>query len=227
MKQFVITLFIILSSSLACQAQTYLEHLQKKTPGLGSVTVHQSKDIDELVNGKAVAPQDNNTKTTSQAPLNKITEPQRKTTEPQANKTTEPQHKATAQEAQKKAEQSRHETGKDTSANKQDTKEEIETPVVDMRKKVMRKSYKVTGYRVQAYAGGNSRNDRLKAEQIGNTLKMNFPDQPVYVHFYSPRWICRMGNYRGLGEAQKMLAKVKAIGYRQACLVKGQITVQY
>ena len=258
MKQFVITLFIILSSSLACQAQTYLEHLQKKTPGLGSVTVHQSKAIDELVNGKAVAPQDNNTKTTPQAPLNKTTEPQRKTvdytqhktvepqhkqnnetlrkqqtepqrkqTEPQTNKTVEPQHKATTQEAQKKAEQQRHETGKDTSANKQDTKEEIETPVVDMRKKVMRKSYKVTGYRVQAYAGGNSRNDRLKAEQIGNTLKMNFPDQPVYVHFYSPRWICRMGNYRGLGEAQKMLAKVKAMGYRQACLVKGQITVQY
>ena len=92
MKQFVITLFIILSSSLACQAQTYLEHLQKKTPGLGSVTVHQSKDIDELVNGKAVAPQDNNTKTTSQAPLNKITEPQRKTTELQSLSTRQ-QHK--------------------------------------------------------------------------------------------------------------------------------------
>ncbi len=30
-------------------------------------------------------------------------------------------------------------------------KEETETPVVDMRKKVMRKSYKVTGYRVQVY----------------------------------------------------------------------------
>ena len=244
MKQFVITLFIILSSSLVCQAQTYLEHLQQKTPGLGSVTVHQSKAIDELVNGKAVAPQDNKTKTTPQTPLNKTTEPQHKTdytqrkltepqhkltehkqNEPQANRTVEPQHKTT-QEGQKKAE-TRHEAGKDTSANKPETKEEIETPVVDMRKKVMRKSYKVTGYRVQAYAGGNSRNDRLKAEQIGNALKMNFPDQPVYVHFYSPRWICRMGNYRGIGEAQKMLAKVKALGYRQACLVKGQITVQY
>jgi hypothetical protein len=65
-----------------------------------------------------------------------------------------------------------------------------------MRKKVMRKSYKVTGYRVQAFAGGNSRNDRLKAEQTGNQLKVHFPEQPVYVHFYSPRWICRMGNFR-------------------------------
>lgn len=253
MKQFVITLFIILSSSLACQAQTYLEHLQKKTPGLGSVTVHQSKDIDELVNGKAVAPQDNKTKTTPQQPQNKniesqrktvdytqhkTTEPQRKTTEPQhkiteplkanesqTSKTTEPQRKNTL-EGQKKTEP-RHETSKETSANKPENKEENETPVVDMRKKVMRKSYKVTGYRVQAFAGGNSRNDRLKAEQTGNALKMNFPDQPVYVHFYSPRWICRMGNYRSLGEAQKVLSKVKAMGYKQACLVKGQITVQY
>ena len=55
--------------------------------------------------------------------------------------------------------------------------EEKETPVVDMRKKVMRKSYKVTGYRVQAFAGGNSRNDRLKAEQTGNQLKVHFPEQ--------------------------------------------------
>ena len=100
-------------------------------------------------------------------------------------------------------------------------------PVVDMRKKVMRRSYKVTGYRVQIFAGGNSRNDRLKAEQTGNNIKMKFPDQPVYVHFYSPRWICRMGNFRELGEAKKVLAKVKALGYRQACLVKEQITVQY
>ena len=88
-------------------------------------------------------------------------------------------------------------------------------------------SYKVNGYRVQVFAGGNSRNDRLKAERIGNAIKMRYPDQPVYVHFYSPRWICRVGNFRSLEEARKMLAKVKAMGYRQACLVKGKITVQY
>lgn len=105
-------------------------------------------------------------------------------------------------------------------------KEETETPAVDMRKKVMRSSYKVTGYRVQAYAGGNSRADRQKAEQIGNAIKMRYPDQPVYVHFYSPRWICRIGNYRTLSEANVMLAKIRAMGYKQACLVKGKITVQ-
>ncbi len=213
MKQFVITLFIILSSSLACQAQKYLDHIQQKTPGLGTVTVHQSKAIDELVNGKATAPQDNKTTTKTTPQDNKTVEPQHKNE--LQHKTTEPQHKTT---------EGQH---NNATAKPDSNKQENETPVVDMRKKVMRKSYKVTGYRVQAYAGGNSRTDRQKAEQTGNALKMSFPDQPVYVHFYSPRWICRMGNFRNLSDAQKMLAKVKAMGYKQACLVKGQITVQY
>src|SRR3712207_9310542 len=84
-----------------------------------------------------------------------------------------------------------------------------------MRKKIMRRSYKVTGYRVQAFAGGNSRQDRIKAEQIGSKIKMKYPDEPVYVHFYSPRWICRIGNYRSFEEANRMLQRVKAMGYRQ------------
>ena len=44
-------------------------------------------------------------------------------------------------------------------------------------------SYKVDGYRVQVYAGGNSRKDRQTAEEIGAKLKRSFPTEPVYVHF--------------------------------------------
>ena len=232
MKQFVITMFFTLCSTMVCQAQTYLEHIQQNTPGLGKVTVNQSKAIDELVNGSnIVKPQDVKTKT--QQPL-KNNETPHKTTEPQ-HKATEPQHKALAPDSLKKNEQHYAAEGNkaaqkpegNKNAQKAENKEETEMPIVDMRKKMMRKSYKVTGYRVQVFAGGNSRNDRLKAEQTGNALKMSFPEQPVYVHFYSPRWICRMGNFRSLGEAQKFLSKVKAMGYRQACLGKGQITVQY
>ena len=125
----------------------------------------------------------------------------------------------------KKEEHSARENNNSTASGKQETETDI--PTVDMRKKIPLRSYKVNGYRVQVFAGGNSRNDRLKAERIGNAIKMRYPDQPVYVHFYSPRWICRVGNFRSLEEARKMLAKVKAMGYRQACLVKGKITVQY
>lgn len=97
----------------------------------------------------------------------------------------------------------------------------------DTRKKVMRNSYKVTGYRVQVFSGGNSRADRQKAEQAGAAMKQYFPSEPVYVHFYSPSWKCRIGNYRDQAEANRVLAQVKALGYKQACLVKGKISVQY
>lgn len=103
----------------------------------------------------------------------------------------------------------------------------MEIPTVDMRKKVMRRSYKVNGYRVQVFAGGNSRNDKIKAQNAGNAVKMAFPSQPIYVHFYSPRWICRMGNYRTYAEANAILQQVKKMGYKQACIVSGKITVAY
>ena len=235
MKQFILLFAIMVGITVSGNAQTYLEHLQQHTPGLGNVTVTQSKAIDELVNGKA-NPQDVKDKNVPQGnkdkniPQNHTTKTSPTTTHDKNNKTSESQKKLTP-DSVKKAEHHEAQTEKptqhETPVKKTDnSKEENETPVVDMRKKVMRQSYKVTGYRVQAYAGGNSRNDRLKAEQIGNAIKMKYPDQPVYVHFYSPRWICRIGNYRSLAEAQKMLAKVRAMGYKQACLVKGKITVQ-
>ena len=225
MKQFVTLCMIILCSAMTANAQTYLEHLKQKNQGQGVVTVNQSKAIDELVNGKQIAPQDNKTKTTPQ-PQKNLTDTQRKNTETQHKEgTATTQHKL-APDSLKKNETTK-EGNHESNTQKAENKEETDMPVVDMRKKVMRKSYKVTGYRVQVYAGGNSRNDRLKAEQTGNNIKMKFPDQPVYVHFYSPRWICRMGNFKSLAEAQKVLAKVKALGYKQACLVKGKITVQY
>ena len=91
----------------------------------------------------------------------------------------------------------------------------------------MRKSYKINGYRVQAFAGGNSRADRLRAESIRDNIKQVLPNEPIYVHFYSPRWICRVGNYRSYEEAARILKQVKGLGYKQACIVRGKITVQY
>lgn len=91
----------------------------------------------------------------------------------------------------------------------------------------MRNSRKVTGYRIQAYSGGNSREDRQKVESIGSAIKSRFPSLPVYVHFYSPRWICRVGNFRTYQEAESILKELKSMGYKQACIVKGKITVAY
>lgn len=176
MKKLIIFI-IVLCAAITGNAQNYLDHIQQKQQGSGSVTVTQNKEIDELVNGK---PQQESETTKTETTKKNVTTP---------------------------------------------NSEETTEAEVDMNKKVMRSSHKVTGYRVQAYAGGNTRADKQKAEQIKNAIKAHFPDQPVYVHFYSPRWICRVGNYRTMEEATEMLHKIRALGYSQASIVKGQITV--
>ena len=90
-----------------------------------------------------------------------------------------------------------------------------------------RGTYKTTGYRVQAFSGGNSRADRQQAERISNSIKSQYPNVPVYVHFYSPHWICRVGNYRTYEEAHQMLVSLRNMGYSQAYIVRGKITVAY
>lgn len=184
-KLLLITLLMV--CALNAGAQTYLEHLQAKEAGMGKVTVHQSKALDELING-----------TKNERPNNGVAATPEKKTD-----TTEKVGKTTVDD---------------------DIPDDVY--VVDTSKKIMRGGHKVSGYRVQVYAGGNSRNDKAKAERIGNEIKALFPGQPVYVHFYSPRWICRMGNYRTYEEGQAMLTRVKSLGYTQASLVKGQITVK-
>ena len=109
-----------------------------------------------------------------------------------------------------------------------DVTDAISVPdTVDLRKKVMKGGTKVNGWRVQVFAGGNGRTDRQKAQRTGDEIKSLFPNEPVYVHFYSPRWICRMGNYRTYEEAHDMLIRVKQLGYQSAIIVKGKITVYY
>ena len=189
----------------AVDAQSsFTQRLQQSKNGEGKITVTQDKAIDELVNGPAVAPARQKTNTTTQ----------QKPTE----KKDKDNNTATNQEKDKNQEP------KTVVVEHQDTTT-IDTPE-EIQKKVM-KGVKVAGYRVQVFAGGNTRNDRLKAERIGSEIKGLFPGVPVYVHFYSPRWICRMGNYRTYEEAHAVLERVKNNGYQSAIIVKGKITVQY
>lgn len=198
---------IITLCSLTAQSQTFLDSLRKDEPGKGSVSVTQSPEIDNLVNGTG---QDHSGSTAKEG---------------------------AGHTRQSSATQQHHEGGKHDSASSESHTHEgtssttpsttTEETVIDTRKKVMRNSYKTQGYRIQVFSGGNSRADRQKAESAGMVMKSNFPTEPIYVHFYSPSWKCRMGNYKTLEEAQRMLAMVKKLGYKQACIVKGTISVQY
>lgn len=135
------------------------------------------------------------------------------------------QKKTLAEKEQAQHENNKQPTAQDNKQNRIDDDTETE-PVIDTRKKIMRNSYKTQGYRVQAFSGGNSRADKKKAEDAGMAIKRMMPDEPVYVHFYSPSWKCRVGNYQTLEEAHEALRQIKQI-YPQACIVKGTISVQY
>ena len=209
---------------LPVQAQKYIDHLQQQKAGQGKVTVTQSPEITELVNGKpkpVEAPKPVQQDNTQQKPV-----PQNNVA--QTNKpdsATQPAKPETDDSIPEKREEPKKR--KVIGYENYNITTEDGTTIVDKRKKVMSNATKVSGYRIQAFAGGNTRADRVKAEQAGNKLKNTFPDQPVYVHFYSPRWICRMGNYKTYNEAAKLLKQVRKLGYPQACIVKGKITVQY
>lgn len=205
-------------TAAAANAQTYLDHLRQLNKGQGTVTVTEDKAIDELVNGSKQ-------KTAAPKPDEKpVAEKRTAATEKHAGVSEKkPERKEEERSSAKEAEK----TAPRASTKPEENKEETEDVDVDMRKKVMRNSYKVTGYRVQAFAGGNTRADRQKAEAIRTAIKRKFPDQPVYVHFYSPRWICRIGNYRSYEQAHWMLQEIQKMGYTSATIVKGKITVQY
>lgn len=84
---------------------------------------------------------------------------------------------------------------------------------------------KVTGYRVQLFKGGGSKDDRIKAENIARRIKDTYPNEPVYVHFYSPNWICRVGNYVNYEDAKKMADILKDQGFNPT-IVKGKIAIR-
>jgi len=110
-------------------------------------------------------------------------------------------------------------TSTTTSTSRPDTTTTVTTPTTGRTRRV------VNGFRIQAFAGGNSREDRKKAERTANAIRSQLPNVPVSAHFYPPRWICYVGSFRTHEEAAQMLRTVKGLGYNQALIVKAKVTV--
>ena len=85
---------------------------------------------------------------------------------------------------------------------------------------------KSSGYRVQAYAGNNTRQAKNEAHQVGTRVKEYFPELSVYTSFNPPRWLCRVGDFRSIEEADAMMRKLKATGvFKEVSIVKDQINI--
>ena len=139
MKQFVCIIIIALCAALPAGAQNFLDQLRKKQVGQGTVTVSQSKEIDELVNGK---------KTVRQAGSNIVPTPagNGKDNNEQKNAATHDKVASTngKEGAGHEANGNTHAEEKKETAHREaahapeNSEEEAEAPAVDMRKKVMR-----------------------------------------------------------------------------------------
>ena len=88
------------------------------------------------------------------------------------------------------------------------------------------KMLKARGYRVQVYAGNNSRIARQEANEVAELLKTEFPELPVYAFFQPPRWLCRVGDYRSIEEADASMRRLKATGkFKEVSIVREQINI--
>lgn len=203
MRRLISIIILCIGILTNADAQTFTQRIQKQVAGQGSITIRQDSVIDQLVNSATLG-----IKSSGQAA--------------KPSQTSSTSHTSTSSPSSSTSHTS---TTSHTSSTSPTTTSAI-PDTIDTSKKIMR-GMKVTGYRVQVFAGGNSRADRQKAERIRDDIKAHFSTVPVYAHFYSPRWICRVGNYRTYEEAHQMLVTLRNIGYTQATIVKGKITVAY
>lgn len=88
------------------------------------------------------------------------------------------------------------------------------------------RTIKTRGYRVQVYAGNNSRQARSEANKVADKVKEEFPDMPVYTYFQPPRWLCRVGDFKSVEEAHNAMRKLRATGdFKEVTIVREQINL--
>ena len=88
------------------------------------------------------------------------------------------------------------------------------------------KVLKAAGFRIQAYAGNNTREAKNDAYRVASRIKEYFPELTIYTSFNPPRWLCRVGDFRSIEEADAMMRKLKATGvFKEVSIVKDQINI--
>ncbi len=176
-------LFLIFCLSANAQV-TYTEQIQKSEQGEGTLKLHQSKKITDLVNGTNASATVTTGKKTPSAGVQPI------------------QPSTTL-------------NGDIASSNE---------PSVKQNGTKMR----VNGYRIQVYSGDNTRKGKTEATMMGQRVRNQFTDLPVYTLFSSPHWICRVGDFRTYEEANEYFQQMKATGnFEEAVIVRSKVTIYY
>ncbi|MBR5847425.1 MAG: SPOR domain-containing protein [Bacteroidaceae bacterium] len=71
------------------------------------------------------------------------------------------------------------------------------------------KKIQTIGYRIQIYAGGNTRYAKEEAQKAAQYIREKYPEIPVYTEFVAPRWVCRVGDYKTIEEADQAMRILK------------------
>ena len=86
------------------------------------------------------------------------------------------------------------------------------------------KKIQTVGYRIQIYAGGNTRTAKEEALKAAQYVKDKYPEIPVYTEFVAPRWVCRVGDYKTIEEADQAMRMLKrARNFKEIAILPNQL----
>ncbi|GEM_PF-5272821 len=68
---------------------------------------------------------------------------------------------------------------------------------------------KSKGFRIQVYSGAGNTESKLAAKEMEAKIRTAFPELSCYTRFKTPRWVCRVGDFRSRHEAQAYLDKIR------------------
>ena len=86
------------------------------------------------------------------------------------------------------------------------------------------KKIQTVGYRIQIYAGGNTRSAKEEAQKAAQYIKEKYPEIPVYTEFVAPRWVCRVGDYKTIEEADQTMRMLKqSRNFKEIAILPNQL----
>ncbi len=203
-----LTFVLLFAFAANTQAQsTYTDKLRKAEAGKGTVTVVQSQEIENAVNGTPAAGKKQDTANKANAG-----------SKGNAQKTASDNKAASHNAAHDKENTASHKPATTTTGNKE----------TKTHNYVSRTRHKARGYRICIFTGGNTRADKQKAIAAGQKCRAKFSELAAYPSFEAPRWVTHVGDFKTREEAQKYVTKIRRahISY-EVRIVASEVNLPY
>ena len=198
-KKLTLILLAVFAITISAMAQTpFTQHVRTQRAGEGKVRIIQDSIIEKVVNQPMTGKTAKPGKTTGKT--------DKTTTKPKDYTATHPDNAA-----------AKHDNTEHENADNNETNKHVGSA----------KTTTMTAYRIQIFSGSNSHQDKQKAYDLAAKCKEKFPELSVYTKFVSPRWVCRVGDFKNLADAQNYASKIRAAHFtREVRIVKTTIRVK-